>query len=63
MVVVAIFQGRESSLIVPEFGRLSMPEESIDVTLATRAIPSRVFSIRVSHGHCRAKDEKNVGYM
>lgn len=42
VVVVAIFQGRESSLIVPEFGRLSMPGESIDVTLATQAIPSRL---------------------
>lgn len=42
-VVVAIFQGRASSLIVPKFGCLSMPEESIDVTWATQAVPSRLF--------------------
>lgn len=36
-VVVAIFQGRVPSLIVPKFSCLLILEESIDVTLATQA--------------------------
>lgn len=57
-VVVAIFQGRASSLIVPKFGCLSIPEESIDVTLPTRALLLRVFSICVSYGDCSTEDEE-----